>query len=300
MMGGVRGMIAAIFVFSAAACGGDDLKAQGETCFASSECAAGLTCDFGVSPAVCAPNQTNNPPDASVDPPVDAEPPLPDGDPGAVSLAVTPTPNQDCGIDPAGLLAGQGSACATYTVTNTGGLTSGALGVALSDVVNFEILADTCSGNSFATDETCTVEIGHRPQDVALNHDATLTVSEASVADVTRTLNGIGISALSSAPESAAFPDTTVGQSSAGIVLTITNAANTPATGTLAVTLGGTNPGEFSVVSDCDAATVAAGATCTATVTFSPTVAAAAEATADITDGTANKTVSIPLSGTGI
>jgi hypothetical protein len=298
MMAIVRGIIAAIFVFSAAGCGGDELKAQGAECFASSQCAAGLTCDFGVSPAVCAPNQTDRPPDAGSEPAIDAEPPLPDGDPGAVSLAVTPTPNQDCGIDPAGLLAGLGSACATYTVTNTGGLTSGALGVALSDLVNFEIVADTCTGNTFATDASCTIEVGHRPQDVAA-HDATLSVSEPSVADVTRTLSGVGISALSSAPPSGDFGDIAVGNSSAGTIFTITNAANTPPTGTLAVTLGGTDPGEFSVVSTCDAATVAAGATCTATVTFTPTTVGAKAASADITDGTGNKTVSIAVTGNG-
>jgi hypothetical protein len=235
-----------------------------------------------------------------VEPAIDAEPPLPDGDPGAVSLAMTPTPNQDCGTDPAGLLAGLGSACATFTVTNTGGLTSGALGVSLSDVVNFEIVGDTCTGNIFATDETCTIDVEHRPQDVNVAHDATLTVTEPSVADVTRTLSGIGISALSSAPESVDFGDVTVAVPTAGPALTITNAADTPTTAALAVTLGGVNAGEYSVVSDC-AATVAAGATCTATVTFTPTaVAAGLTATLDITDATANKTVSIPLTGNGI
>jgi hypothetical protein len=140
----------------------------------------------------------------------------------------------------------------------------------------------------------------HRPQDVAATN-ATLTVSEASVPDLTRTLSGTGISALSSDTLTVDFADTAVGNTTAGPLMTLTNAANTPATGTLAVTLNGVDAGEFSLVSTCDAATVAAGATCTVTVSFVPTtVAAGKTATADITDGTANKTVSITLTGNGI
>ncbi len=307
MMAAVRGIIGVIIVFSVGACGSSDLKGQGQECFGSTECEPGLTCDLGQSPAVCAPNQTLRP-DAAVDVPLidadvvapDAEPPLPDGDPGAVSLAIAPTPNQGCGTDPAGLLAGQGSACASYTVTNTGGLTSAALGVALSDLVNFEIATDTCTGAILATDATCTIAIGHRPQDLAATN-ATLTVSEASVPDLTRTLSGTAISALSTDTLTVDFADTTVGDSTAGPLMTLTNAANTPTTGALTVTLVGANAGEFSVASTCDGATVVAAGTCTVTVSFVPTaVAAGNTATVEITDGTANKTVSIALTGNGI
>jgi hypothetical protein len=231
----------------------------------------------------------------------DAEPPLPDGNPGAVSLAITPTPNQDCGTDPAGLLAGQGSACATYTVTNTGGLTSAALGVALNDAVNFEILTDNCVGTTLVTDATCTIAMGHRPQDVAVLHNATLTLSEATVPDLTRTLSGTGTSALTSVPIDHAFGDVAVGNTVVGPVFTITNAANTPATAALTVALVGVDAGEFSQVSTCAGATVAATGTCTVTVSFTPAVAAVGKtAAAEITDGSANKTVSIALTGNGI
>ncbi len=68
-----------------ASCADYTLKAQGEECFASSECEQGLLCDFGVSPHVCSPTQTDaSPVDAYVPPPPDAEPqpdapPHPDG-----------------------------------------------------------------------------------------------------------------------------------------------------------------------------------------------------------------------------
>lgn len=64
----------------AVACSGDSLKAEGEECVASSECAAGLTCDFGASPPVCRPNQTL--PDAAA--------PAPDAPPGTPDAAPAP------------------------------------------------------------------------------------------------------------------------------------------------------------------------------------------------------------------
>ncbi|WP_428262212.1 hypothetical protein [Haliangium sp.] len=42
----------------AAACGGLEPKGDGESCYASSECDDGLTCDFGVNPPVCRSQQT--------------------------------------------------------------------------------------------------------------------------------------------------------------------------------------------------------------------------------------------------
>lgn len=88
----------------AAACSGDDPKAQGEECFASSECADGLTCDFGMSPATCQPNQTPLPdadtrvidaPANQIDagpPPIDAPPGTPDARPPAIDAAQPDAP----------------------------------------------------------------------------------------------------------------------------------------------------------------------------------------------------------------
>lgn len=72
-----------------AACGGSSAKRNGESCFASSDCEAGLVCDMGRDPQVCAPTSTMvdaaEPDAAEADPdgamPPDAGPdgPRPDG-----------------------------------------------------------------------------------------------------------------------------------------------------------------------------------------------------------------------------
>lgn len=56
----------AAFALLLVGCGEPSLKAAGEECFASSECALGLVCDLAASPAVC--SEEGTPPD--VDAPV--------------------------------------------------------------------------------------------------------------------------------------------------------------------------------------------------------------------------------------
>lgn len=78
-----RLVIAALFV--GLGCAGPAPKAAGEACFATSECGAGLLCDFGQSPALCAGEGTGGnpadaaPPGADGGNPADAAPPgMPD------------------------------------------------------------------------------------------------------------------------------------------------------------------------------------------------------------------------------
>lgn len=54
----MRTTLASVALAVVTACGGASLKEAGEECVASSECAAGLVCDLGQSPAVCAGNTT--------------------------------------------------------------------------------------------------------------------------------------------------------------------------------------------------------------------------------------------------
>lgn len=71
-------LIAALLV---AACGERALKSEGAECFASSECAPNLVCDFGADPHVCSTMGTPgdpDPADASNLPAADADPNAPD------------------------------------------------------------------------------------------------------------------------------------------------------------------------------------------------------------------------------
>jgi hypothetical protein len=48
-------------LFSLAACGDAAPRAAGEPCVGTAECAAGLVCDFGQSPAICAGSGSGGP-----------------------------------------------------------------------------------------------------------------------------------------------------------------------------------------------------------------------------------------------
>lgn len=78
-----------VLAVSAAGCG-KDYKYAGDECVATAECAAGLVCDMGQNPAVCA-EMTTDPPDAG---------PLPvDGPPGAIDAPPSPIDAPPAPID---------------------------------------------------------------------------------------------------------------------------------------------------------------------------------------------------------
>src|SRR5262245_36586771 len=99
-----------------AACNGTSGSlAVGETCHSSTECAAGLVCDFNQTPAVCAGNLTPLPeagvepdaPDVDAAPAIDA-PPVPDAKPGTPDAGKPDAGPPDAGTPDAGVAdAGQ-------------------------------------------------------------------------------------------------------------------------------------------------------------------------------------------------
>ncbi len=98
-------------------------------------------------------------------------------------------------------------------------------------------------------------------------------------------------------PSSVAFGNQAVGTSGSATIVTLNN-GTTAMVNVSSVALSGANPGDFGVSSDsCSGANVAAGSSCTASVTFHPTAAGARSATLTFTDAAGTQTVS--LSGTG-
>ncbi len=96
-----------------------------------------------------------------------------------------------------------------------------------------------------------------------------------------------------------AFANTTVGVTTAGQLVTLTNSGNGPLT-ISSRTLGGTNPGDFVLGATTCGATLAAGASCTTSIAFRPTAAGARAATFVVTDNAAGSPRSVPLTGTGV
>lgn len=99
-------------------------------------------------------------------------------------------------------------------------------------------------------------------------------------------------------PRSLSFGKQMVGTSSMAQGITLTNTASV-ALDFSGITIAGSNPGDFSETSTC-AGTVAPGASCTISVTFTPQATGARAATVTITDNAPNSPQTVPLTGAGI
>jgi hypothetical protein len=110
--------------------------------------------------------------------------------------------------------------------------------------------------------------------------------------------SGVGVAQISLTPSSLAFGNQNVKTASAARAITLSNGGS----GALSITsiaINGTNPTDFSQSNTCGTS-VAAGASCTISVTFTPQGAGARSAAVSVTDNAAGSPHSAALSGTGV
>jgi hypothetical protein len=183
------------------------------------------------------------------------------------------------------------SASLPFTVTNTGTTTAllSAATVSGADAAEFSIpQAGTCVGlTTLGPGASCTGSVTLTPTTVGAK-SATLTVATAT-APLTATAL---VAPLTFVPSALTFPGTTVGIT-ASLTITVTNNATIPVN-IASSKITGSNSTEFSLGTSACASPIAAGATCTRLVTFTPTSIGAKSATLS-TAGTP-----LPLTGTGV
>jgi len=195
------------------------------------------------------------------------------------------------------------SAPGALTLTNTGTAPLTIIGFALTGANpgDFQVTSDTCSGIALAVSASCTVGPQFAPATGGTGgaRSATLVVSDttpASPHDVLLSANALAPIATLSGPVS--FADTLLGSTSAPVLATVTNTGTAPMT-IASVTLGGLNAGDFAITADtCTNTTVNAGASCSVTSTFTPTVAGARAGALSIADS-AGGPHTIDLAGVG-
>src|SRR5207248_1952863 len=104
--------------------------------------------------------------------------------------------------------------------------------------------------------------------------------------------------AVSLSPTSLSFGNQNINTTSAAQTVTLTNSGGGSLTiSSIAVT--GTNAGDFAQTNNCPS-TLAAGASCTISVTFTPTASGTRSASVSITDNAAGSPQSVSLSGSGV
>jgi hypothetical protein len=194
-------------------------------------------------------------------------------------------------------VVGTTSAPQAATLTNVG-----APGLIVTDVVASGDFAesDTCvSSSPIAANGTCSVIVTFTPTAPGTRTGWLTITDNATIRPQTVSLSGAGVGpAASLSPASLSFvnqaggttssPETALLWNTGNVTLNITN-----------VTIAGTNSTDFSQTNNCGSS-LAPGATCTLSITFTPTASGSRTGTLTITDNATPGTQTISLTGTGI
>ncbi len=202
--------------------------------------------------------------------------------------------------------AGSTSAAQTVTLSNTG---TAPLSLTLPAVIGgtnasaFSIFGTSCTA-TLAAGSSCTFAVTFKPAAAGTTYNATLTVTDNSggVTGTTQTvaLSGAGAAALPVAlavlsPSSLTFPATTVGNSATAQTVTLSNPGTATLTG-IVVSISGTG---YSDTSTC-ASTLAAGASCSISVGFTPAAVGSAAGTLTASDSATGSPQTVALAGSGV
>ena len=214
-----------------------------------------------------------------------------------LSVTVSPTPL------PFGNVAINSTAAAmALTITNnsTTGVTLVSSVISGTNSSEFVISGTTC-GTTLASGASCSSSIAFTPLATGAR-SATFTLTDTG-AGLTQTaaLTGTGVTAsavLLTPSSSVTFANQALTTTSAPQIVTVKNSGN--ATLNIAsILLGGANAADFGKTSTCGT-TLAVSASCTITVTFTPSASGMRNATVTLTDDALDSPQTLLLSGTGV
>ncbi len=143
---------------------------------------------------------------------------------------------------------------------------------------------------------TCNIVVTFSPQSVG-NISGTITITDnATGSPQTVSLSGVGTE-VSLTPATLSFGNQKVGKKSAAKTVTLKNYGTT-ALSVTSIKFTGSNPGNFAQTNTCGGS-VAAGGTCTVSVTFTPNQKGSRSATLSVTDNGGASPQTVKVSGTG-
>jgi hypothetical protein len=228
------------------------------------------------------------------------------GSPHTVALTGTgtPPPAPVASLTPTSLTfsaqSGASSASQAATLKNTGNAALNITGITLGGTNASAFSQTNTCGVSLAAGASCSISITFAPTGVA-SYAATLSIADnATGSPQTVTLTGTGTPppapAVSLTPASLTFTAQT-GSTSAAQTATLKNIGN--ATLNInSITLGGNDVSDFAQNNNCGES-LAAGASCAITITFTPASAASFAATLSVADNATGSPHTVSLTGTG-
>jgi hypothetical protein len=210
-------------------------------------------------------------------------------------------PSPNVGLSPALNFGNQNdgttSAPQTITVTNTGNTNLNISSVAISGTNQSDFKeTNTCTTAAIVPQSTCAITVTFSPT-ISGTENATVTLADdAPDSPESTSLTGIGVGsgpAVTISPTSLTFATQLVNTTSAPQTVTLTNVGNGPLSITSIIAAG-----NFAETNNCGT-TVAAGASCTINVTFTPTTVNTRTGSITVTDNAPGSPQVVSLTGTG-
>ena len=205
------------------------------------------------------------------------------------------------------------SAPLTVTLTNAGTDTlhlaaANAVAISGANAGDFAIAAGTTCVNSAAVAAgggNCIINVTFTPSTTAAEAATLAITDDVGVQNVS--LTGTGTAAnVTLSPSPVPFSNQPINTTSASMTVTLNNtgAASVTLAAANAVTITGTNPGDFAIVAGTTTCTnglvvAATNGSCVINVTFKPTATGARTATLQVSDNAATSPQSVTLNGTG-
>jgi hypothetical protein len=211
------------------------------------------------------------------------------GNAPAVSLSVT---SLTFGVT----VVGTTSPKQRVTLTNFGAQTL----VITSIVASNEFIQSNNCGTNLAPGASCVITVAFKPRNSGIR-TGTVTITDNAIdSPQLISLTGTG-TIVKLTPTNVGFGDQAVGTTSGPQTVTLTNVGKVTLN-ISDISLTGNNPGDFAIPPDSNTCgpTVAAGASCTFNVTFTPTQVGARKAAVSITDDGGGSPQTVPLSGNGV
>jgi len=230
------------------------------------------------------------------------------GSPQSVALTGTGTaaPAPVASLTPATLSftasTGTTSPAQTATLTNTGNAALTITGFAINGANASNFAQTNNCGASLAAGASCNISITFAPTSVASSSAALAVTDNASGSPHTVALSGSGTAAPAPVavltPASLSFGSVGIGGTSAAHAATLKNTGN-EALSINSIAIAGANLADFAQTNTCGAS-LAAGASCSINVTFTPASVASFSATVTVTDNATGSPHQVALTGTGI
>jgi trimeric autotransporter adhesin len=178
-------------------------------------------------------------------------------------------------------------------ITNTS--TAPATFIAITTTGDYTSTGDCPINNTLAPDTSCTEQITFTPTQTGTRTGTAAIATSLSTLPINVPLTGTGIqSHLQITPSALNFGSIAIGASSSQ-TLTLTN-TGTATVDNLALTI----TGDYAITIPCGLTTLAPNASCTATITFTPTALGQRNSPLTITSSDPNSPTLIPLIGTGV